>query len=289
MTAEVAEEPGVKVADTRTRRKGIRNAELLFGCLILGVIVFGAVFAPLLTSFDPTKPNVAQTLQGSSSTHLFGTDHLGRDVFARVLYGARSDLTIAISAVVAPFIIGCVLGVVTGYFGGWVDNIIMRIADIFTAFPFFILVISLVFILGNGTSSIFIAITVVSWIAYTRIVRGEAIVVRNKEFVLASQVGGISSIRILARHMAPNVISQAIIYAMSDIVMDIGVIVTLSYFGLGIVPPTPDWGSMMADGQQFLAGGYYGMTLFPAGAVILTSLALGLIGDGLAHTLRTNR
>jgi len=289
MTAEAIEEQVIEVADTRTRRRGVRNAELLVGCLLLAVIVVGAVFAPLLTSFDPTKPNVAQALQGASSTHLFGTDNLGRDIFARVLYGARSDLTIAISAVVAPFIIGCVLGVITGYFGGWVDNIIMRIADIFTAFPFFILVISLVFILGNGTRSIFIAITVVSWVAYTRIVRGEAMVVRNKEFVLASQVGGISKIRILARHMAPNVISQAIIYAMSDIVMDIGVIVTLSYFGLGIVPPTPDWGSMMADGQQFLAGGYYGMTLFPAAAVILTSLALALIGDGLAHTLRTNR
>jgi peptide/nickel transport system permease protein len=257
--------------------------------VILGIIVLTAIFAPLITTHSPTAPDVPNALLPPSSEHFFGTDNLGRDIFARVIYGTRSDLTIAVAAVIAPWILGMVIGAVSGYFGGWFDTIIMRVADIFTAFPFFILVISLVFILGNGAKSIFIAITAVSWVAYARIVRGEAMVLRNKEFIAACQVSGISTMRTLTRHVVPNVATQAIVYSMSDIVMNVGVIVTLSYFGLGIVPPTPDWGSMMADGQQFLAGGYYGLTLFPAGAVILTSLALALIGDGLAHVLRIDR
>lgn len=265
------------------------NMQLWTGVAILGVIVLAAALAPVITAYSPTAPNAADTLQGPSAEHWFGTDHLGRDIFSRLVYGARADLTIAVVAVIAPFLIGLVVGITAGYFGGWFDTVIMRVADIVTAFPFFILVISLVFVLGNGAWSIFVAITAVSWVAYARLVRAEAMVLRNKEFVAACQASGISTPRILLRHFTPNVATQAIVYSMSDIVMNIGVIVTLSYFGLGIVPPTPDWGAMMADGQQFLAGGYYGVTLFPAGAVVLSSLALSLIGDGLAHALRIDR
>lgn len=265
------------------------NMQLWAGIAVLGVIALAALLAPILSGYDPTSPDPAHTLQSPSGAHWFGTDHLGRDIFARVVHGARTDLVIAVVAVIAPFLIGLAVGIACGYFGGWFDTVMMRIADIVTAFPFFILVISLVFVLGNGAWSIFVAITAVSWVAYARLVRGEAMVLRNKEFIAACQAGGISTGRILVRHFMPNVATQAIVYSMSDIVMNVGVIVTLSYFGLGIVPPTPDWGNMMSDGQQFLAGGYYGLTLFPAGAVILTSLALALIGDGLAHTLRTDR
>ncbi|RNI21074.1 ABC transporter permease [Flexivirga caeni] len=265
------------------------NLQLWIGAVMIGLMVLAGAFAPLVAQHSPTTPDAMHTLLGPSGSHPFGTDNLGRDIFARVVYGARSDLTIAVVAVIAPFLIGLVFGIVSGYFGGWIDTIMMRLADIVTAFPFFILVIALVFVLGNGAWSIFVAITCVSWVAYARLVRGEAMVLRNKEFVAACQAGGISTWRILLRHFAPNVATQAIVYAMSDIVMNVGVIVTLSYFGLGIVPPTPDWGSMMADGQQFLAGGYYGMTLFPAGAVIWTSLALSFVGDGLAHALRIER
>jgi peptide/nickel transport system permease protein len=259
------------------------------GLLILGVIVALAIAAPALTRWDPIEPDPVHALLPPSGTHLFGTDNLGRDIFSRVLYGACSDLTLASVAVLAPFAIGLAVGIICGYAGGWFDVIVMRVADIVTAFPFFILVISLVFVLGGGVWTIFIAITAVSWVAYARIVRAETMVVRNTEFVSACQVGGIATPRILLRHIAPNVLTQAVVYAMSDIVMNVGVIVTLSYFGLGIVPPTPDWGAMMADGQQFLAAGYYGLTLFPAAAVVLTSLALSLVGEGLAHVLRIER
>lgn len=288
VTPPVAEPPG-RAAGWAPGWMRRHNLQLWIGGLMLGLLVIAAVFAPLITQHSPTEPDALHALLGPSGSHWFGTDNLGRDVFSRVVYGARSDLTIAVVAVIAPFLIGVVFGIVSGYFGGWVDTIMMRLADIVTAFPFFILVIALVFVLGNGAWSIFVAITCVSWVAYARLVRGEAMVLRNKEFVSACEAGGISTTRILWRHIAPNVATQAIVYAMSDIVMNVGVIVTLSYFGLGIVPPTPDWGSMMSDGQQFLAGGYYGVTLFPAGAVIWTSLALSFIGDGLAHALRVER
>lgn len=268
---------------------GRTNIPLFLGLAILVVIAGAAVAAPLLTSWDPIEPDPVNALLDPSATHLLGTDNLGRDVFARILYGARSDLTVASVAVAAPFVIGLALGIICGYVGGWFDLVAMRVADIVTAFPFFILVISLVFVLGGGVWTIFVAITAVSWVAYARIVRAETMVLRNTEFVAACRAGGISLPRILVRHIAPNVLTQAIVFAMSDIVMNVGVIVTLSYFGLGIVPPTPDWGAMMADGQQFLAAGYFGLTLFPAAAVVLSSLALSLVGEGLAHALRIER
>ena len=247
------------------------------------------LMASYLTKSDPIKQDLMNTLQGGTPEHFLGTDNLGRDVWSRLLYGGRTDLILASAAVLAPFILGTILGAICGYFSGWVDTLVMRIADVVAAFPFYVLVISLVFILGNGVGSIFIAITLVSWVAYARIVRGETMIVRSKEFIEAAQTGGISNRKIITRHVLPNVITQAIVYAMSDIVLNIGVIVTLSYFGLGIVPPTPDWGRMIAEGQQFLAGGYYALTILPALAVIVTSLGLSFIGDGLAVALRVKR
>lgn len=265
------------------------NPQLVHGFLIVGIIALMAICAPFLSRFDPTAQDFLSTLQPPSATHLLGTDNLGRDLWARLLYGARADLFLASVAVVIPFVMGSVLGALCGYFGGWLDTIVMRIADIVVAFPFYVLVISLVFILGNGISSIIIAISAVSWVAYARIIRAEAMVLNATNFMDALHVGGLGTWRIIIRHLMPNVLSQAIVYAMSDIVANIGVIVTLSYFGLGIVPPTPDWGNMMSDGQSFFAGGYYSLMLIPAVAVVITSYGLSLIGDGLATTLRVKK
>ncbi|WP_102225743.1 ABC transporter permease [Acidimangrovimonas sediminis] len=269
------------------RRRG--NTHLLIGAVIVGLIVLMAICAPLLTRYGPIDQDFTATLQGPSWTHLLGTDNLGRDLWSRILFGARTDLFLATVAVAAPLVIGTAIGALSGYFGGWFDTIIMRIADIVVAFPFYVLVISLVFIMGNGVGSIFAAISIVSWVAYARIVRAETMVLSSTDFVDALKVGGLGSGRIVFRHLVPNVVSQAIVYAMSDIVANIGVIVTLSYFGMGIVPPTPDWGSMMADGQPFFAGGYYGLMVVPAAAVIVTSFGLSLVGDGLANVLRVKR
>jgi peptide/nickel transport system permease protein len=262
---------------------------LWIGLAMVGAIVAAAVCAPLLTRYSPTHQDLGNALAGPGGTHLLGTDNLGRDIWSRLLFGARTDLLVTITAVLTPFVAGCLVGAVCGYFGGWFDAVVMRLADIVVAFPFYVLVIALVFALGSGTTSIYIAISLVSWVAYARIVRAEAMVVRRREFIDACRSGGLGHTRVIARHVLPNVIAQAIVYSMSDIVMNIGVIVTLSYFGLGIVPPAPDWGQMMSDGQQFLASGNYLPSLVPGLAVVVTSLGLSFLGDGLAQALRAQR
>lgn len=265
------------------------NIQLWLGCGIVGAAILLVVFGPMIISADPNRQDLSIAFAPASAAHPLGTDQLGRDVLARLLHGGRADLFIAIIAVVVPFLLGTVLGALAGYFGRWVDVIIMRLADIVSAFPFYVLVIALVFVMGNGMTSIFVAISVVSWVAYARIVRGEVLVLREREFIAASRASGLPSWKILSRHVIPNTISQGVIYAMSDIVLNIGVIVTLSYFGMGIVPPTPDWGQMMNDGQQYMAAGHYGLILWPGTCVVLVSLGLALIGDGLTNVLKPRR
>ncbi|MGA2969718.1 MAG: ABC transporter permease [Acidimicrobiales bacterium] len=260
---------------------------LIVGGSIIGFIVLLAIFAPLVTSYNPTTINLLTPLQSPSAAHWLGTDQLGRDIWTRLVYGARTDLTVAFIAVLTPFAVGTVLGAIAGYLGGWLDNLIMRIADVVVAFPFYVLVIVLVFLLGPGTSSIYIAISVVSWISYARIIRGSTLVAKNQEYVLAAQLQGFSTLRIIMRHILPNVISQAIVFAMSDIVNDILAIVTLGYLGLGIPPPAPDWGEMMASGQQFLTT-HWELSTIPGFAVVLTGLGLSLFGDGLNELLGRN-
>ncbi|MCW2595534.1 MAG: Peptide/nickel transport system permease protein [Jatrophihabitans sp.] len=267
------------VPTTRRRRK--HNVLLIVGLTLFGLLVLAAILAPVLASHDPIQQDLANArLAPGSPGHLLGTDELGRDIYSRLLYGARIDLRVGVLAVVSPFIIGTVLGLVSGWFGGWLDTVIMRIVDVVVAFPFFVLVIALVFALGAGTGSIYVAITMVGWVAYCRIVRGEVLVAKEQEYALAARASGLPTWRILFRHLLPNVVLQAVIYSMSDIVLTILAIVTLGYLGLGVPPPTPDWGSMIQDGQQFLLTQWYLATI-PGIAVVITGLALALIADGL--------
>jgi len=266
-------------------RRWYRQPALVAGLSIIGVILVLVIAAPLITSYNPDTQNLNATLAGVSGHHWLGTDQEGRDTFTRLLYGGRLDLQIAFIAVLFPFVLGTILGSIAGYFGGWIDIIIMRLVDIVVAFPFFVLIIALVFVLGPGERSIYIAITLVGWVSYARIIRGEILVAKRQEYVLAAQSGGLSNLRIMGRHLLPNVITQAIIYAMSDIVQDLLAIVTLSYFGLGIQPPTSDWGTMISDGQNFLTT-HWQLTTIPGLAVVITGLGLSLVGDGLADLLR---
>lgn len=265
------------------------NLQLWLGCLIVGLMVILVVVGPFFYDNDPNRQELSRVFAPSSTALPMGADQLGRDVFARFLHGGRVDLALAVIAVIVPFVLGTVLGSLAGYFGRWVDVVIMRFADIVSAFPFYVLVIALVFVIGNGMPSIFIAISAVSWVAYARIVRGEVLVLREREFIAACRTSGLPNLGILARHVIPNTASQAIIYAMSDIVLNIGVIVTLSFFGMGIVPPTADWGQMMNDGQQYMASGKYSLILWPGFAVVIVSLGLAMIGDGLTNTLKVRR
>ena len=267
------------------RRRWYRTPSFVAGVSILGTIILLALLAPVASWHDPVQQNLLDILQGPSWTHPLGTDELGRDVWARLLYGARTDLRVAFLAVLFPFVLGTAIGLVAGYFGGWVDTLANWFVNVVVAFPFYVLIIALVFALGSGTRNIYIAITIVGWVAYTRIVRGEVLVAKRRDYVLAAKSGGLSDARIIFRHLLPNVVTQAIVFAMSDIVLDILAIVTLGYLGLGVQPPTPDWGRMIADGQTYLTT-HWELSTIPGIAVVITALGLSLLADGLADLLR---
>lgn len=271
------------VPATRRGRSGRWNAPLVSGLLLFGLLVLAAVCAPLLTSYDPIDQNLNEAFLGPGSPHhLLGTDALGRDVLSRLLYGARVDLRVGVLAVVSPFVIGTLVGLVAGWFGGWVDAVIGRVVDIVIAFPFLVLVIALVFAMGPGTTSIYTAITLVGWVAYARIVRAQVLTAKEQEYAMAARASGLPTWRILLRHLLPNVVLQAIVFSMSDIVLTLLAIVTLGFLGLGVPPPTPDWGTMIQEGQQFILTKWY-MSTIPGLAVVVTGLSLALIADGIVE------
>lgn len=283
--AELVAEAAIVEHRRGFRRRWYRTPSFVAGSSILGAIALLAVFAPLVTTHDPAAQDLLQTLAGPSWNHPLGTDDLGRDVWARLVYGARIDLQVAFLAVLFPFVIGTLVGLVAGYYGGFVDTLTSWLVNVVVAFPFYVLIIALVFVLGSGTRNIYIAITMVGWVSYARIVRGEVLVAKRREYTLAARSGGLSDRRILFRHLLPNVVTQAIVFAMSDIVLCILAIVTLGYLGLGVQPPTPDWGRMIADGQTYLTTNWE-LSTVPGIAVVVTALGLSLLADGLADLLR---
>lgn len=266
-------------------RRWYRTPSFVAGVAILGTIVGLAICAPLVTRYDPNHQDLLNTLQPPGDGHLLGTDQNGRDVWSRLVYGARADLRVAFLAVILPFIIGTTVGLLAGYYGGWFDTSVNWLVSVVVAFPFFVLIIALVFVLGQGERNIFIAITIVGWVSYTRIVRSEVMSAKRRDWVLAARAGGLSAPRILGRHLLPNVITQAIVFACSDIVLNILAIITLGFFGLGIPPPTPDWGRMMYEGQSYLTTRWE-LATYPGIAVVITALGLALVADGLADLLR---
>jgi peptide/nickel transport system permease protein len=279
--------PPPLTADELQRGRGSRHISpnLVAGSVILFVVIGLVLAAPLITSYSPTALNPTQALLGPSLHHLLGTDELGRDEWTRLLYGGRVDLEIAFLAVLASFVLGTAIGCLAGYFGGWVDVLVMRVVDVILAFPFFVLVIALVFILGPGTKSIYIAIIATDWVSYTWIIRREIVAMKRHEFVLAAAALGYKHTRIMLRHLIPNCITQAVVYSMSDVVFTILTIVTLGFLGLGVPPPTAEWGSMMSDGQQFITT-HWELATFPGIIVVIVGIGLSLFGDGVADLLR---
>jgi peptide/nickel transport system permease protein len=276
-------------AEVTVARPGSRRVPLSWtlrtGLAGLALIALAAIFAPLICRYSPTVINAPAALQGPSAQHWFGTDDLGRDIFARVVYGARIDLQIGVIGVAIPFVLGTVIGLVSGYLGGWVDTIVGRVIDVVMAFPFFVLAIAIVAMLGPGLRSLYIAIALVSWVTYARIVRGEVLSVRERPFVLAATGLGYARLRILTRHVLPNVLSAAIVFSMSDFMLDILVGASLGFFGLGVRPPTAEWGLMISEGNNFIITDPW-LVFFPGLAVVLVGFFMSLVGDGVADRLR---
>src|SRR5882757_1742797 len=266
-------------------RYGKRNYSFAVGIVGFSAIVLAAIFAPLLTPYDPVALDFTSALQAPTWAHPFGTDNLGRDVLARVLYAARIDLQIGAIGVAFPFVIGSVVGLFAGYFGGWTDTLIGRLIDVVIAFPFLVLVIAIVAMLGPGLVNLYIAVTLVSWVLYARILRGETLALKRREYVLAATSLGYSHLRVMFRHILPNAIAPAIVFAMSDFALDVQLGATLSFFGLGVQPPTPEWGLMIAETRNFMLTAPW-VVLFPGLAIVVLSLCISLIGDGLADRVR---
>ena len=263
-----------------------RSMTLNIGLLIILVVVIFALFPQFLTSYDPNASDTTAMLQPPSAEHLFGTDNYGRDVFARVVWGTRIDLTIGVLAMIVPFITGSIIGLIAGYYGGWLDSVLMRILDVVMAFPFIILVIAIVSIMGPSMNNLYIAIWLVGWRDYARLVRSEVMVVKHSEYVQAARLLGYSDLRILIRHILPNVFSSAIAFASSDVVMCMLTGASLSFLGLGVQPPTPEWGALIADGRAFLSQAWW-ICACPGFALIFAGTGFSLFGDGLADLLRT--
>jgi peptide/nickel transport system permease protein len=265
--------------------RATRTPAFVIGAALTAIVVALALLAPLIGHYSPAQQNLLATLQGPSAAHWLGTDEYGRDVWSRLLYGGRTDLQVGFLAVLIPFTTGSLLGTLCGYFGGWIDMIVMRVADIVLAFPFYVLIIALVFFVGEGTHGIFIAFALTDWVVYARTTRSAALVAVSQDWVAAAEAGGLSRSRVLLRHVLPNTIGQAIVYAMSDIVLVISAVVTLGYLGLGIQPPAADWGAMISDGQNFITT-YPWLSVVPGIAMVITGIGLSLLGDGLADVLR---
>jgi len=262
-----------------------RNHSLQAGLTLLVLLLLAGFLGPLLLHSDPLEVDFSIALLPPGAEHWFGTDDLGRDVFARVVHAIGIDLQIASICVILPFLIGTTVGLVSGYLGGWVDTVLMRLVDILWAFPFYVLVIAIVGSLGPSVGNMYIAFTVVVWISFARIVRGEVLLVKRAEYVQAAQVLGYSHLRIVLRHVLPNVITPAIVFMMADVVLTILAVTSLGFLGLGIQPPTPEWGVMISEGRNFILDGWW-ISLFPGLAIVYVGISFALLGDGLDNFLR---
>lgn len=247
---------------------------------LLGTWIVLALAAAWIAPYDPDQVDLFNLLQAPSAAHWFGTDQVGRDVLSRIIYGARIDLMMCVLGVVPALIIGTTIGLVSGYYGGLTDALFMRIYDITVAFPFFVLVLAIVGVLGPGLTNYFIALALVAWVTYARIVRAEVLVVRQSEYVLAARVLGYPTRAIIFRHVLPNALSPVAAYSMTDAILVILAGASLGFLGMGAQPPTAEWGVMIADGQPFVQQAWW-ICLFPGLALISLGLGLAFLGDAL--------
>ncbi|NGM23058.1 ABC transporter permease [Roseomonas stagni] len=266
-----------------TRRSGWLG---LLGATLLVVLVLLAIFGPWLDLPDPTRTNlrarmVAPTLSWFSlGAHPLGTDQLGRDILSRIIAGSRVTLMVAGAAVLLGGVLGTLLGLISGYFGGWVDRILMRLVDIQLALPLMLLALMVVAALGPSLRNLVGVLALVSWVRYARIVRGQVLAVREREFVQSARAIGASHPRIILRHILPNVLTPALVVATLELARVIVLEAGLSFLGLGIQPPDPSWGRMLADGRTYISSAWWIIT-FPGLALMLTVLAVNLLGDWL--------
>lgn len=265
-------------------RRFARNRGAVFGLAVFLAIVFMALFAPVLAPYDPLAQGVGPANQGPTWAYWAGTDSFGRDMLSRIIYGARIALAVGIVSVVIALVIGVALGLAAGYYGGWADVVIMRVMDGLFAFPIIILAIAMMAVMGFGVKNVIIAVAVGFIAPFARVTRADVLAVKEEPYIEAARLGGVSSLAIIARHVLPNVTAPIIVQAALRVS---GAIITeagLSFLGLGPPPPTPVWGSMIAEGRNFIVMAPHISTI-PGIALMVTIVGLNLLGDGLRDTL----
>lgn len=262
-----------------------KNKLFTFFALCALLIVLSAVFAPVVTGgVDPLKGSLANALEPPCKEHIFGTDKMGRDIFTRVIYGARASLGATFGVVALVFLVGAVLGVISGYFGGWVDAVIMRIADMMLAFPGLVLALAVAGIMGASIQNAIIAIVVVSWTKYARLARSLVLKIRGRDYVSAAVVTGSKTPYILLRYMLPNALPTLIITAATDIGSMMLELAALSFLGFGATPPTPEWGYMLNEGRACMESAPW-MMIFPGLAIFVVVVVFNMLGDSLRDIL----
>jgi peptide/nickel transport system permease protein len=257
---------------------------LYFGLGILGAWLLLAILAPVIAPYDPLFQDATVRLTPPSLAHPFGTDNFGRDILSRVIWGARVDLQIAVLGVIFPFVIGTVAGSLAGFFGGWTDTVFMRLIDIVLAFPFLVLMLAIIAIIGPGLSSFYLAMALVGWVSYARLIRAQFLVLKNADFALAAVSLGYGSGRVMFRHLMPNATLGSIVFSMSDAVLVLLNGAAISYLGLGVQPPTAEWGIMIAEGQGFITTAWW-ITTFPGVAIVTLAMGFSFLADGLGEIL----
>ena len=267
-----------------TFRRFIKNKAAVVGLIIISLLLFGAIFAGVITPYDFDKQDLTARLEMPSMAHLLGTDEFGRDLFTRILYGARISLFVGILSVSVGCLIGGTLGALAAYYGGRVDNFIMRFLDIWHSIPDLLLAISLASAMGPGIGNAIIAIGLTTIPSYARVVRASVMTVKNTEYIEAARCLGASVPRIILRHIIPNALAPIIVQASLGVAGAIITTASLSFIGLGVQPPTPEWGSMLSKGRQYIRN-YWHLVTFPGVFIMTTVISLNLLGDGLRDAL----
>jgi len=270
----------------RRGRLGRLPASLIAGVSILLFWLVVAVVGPFLTDYNPITLDLVHALQPPSPAHWLGTDSFGRDLLTRLVYAAGINLQMSFFGVVGPFVIGTAVGLLAGNFGGKADTVLMRILDITVSFPYFVLVIAIVAVLQPGLLSYYISLTLVNWVSYARLVRSQVIVLKYADFVLAARTIGMGELRVMTHHLLPNAIAPAVVFVMTDAVLTIVLGSSLGFLGLGVQPPTAEWGVMIAEGQLYIGSAWW-ISVFPGIAISVLALGFSLIADGLARLLHT--
>jgi peptide/nickel transport system permease protein len=268
----------------KTFKRLMRNFAFTSGLILTVLLVLAALAAPLLAPHDPYRQDTSRRLEAPSKEHLLGLDDLGRDVLSRIVYGARVSLRVGFSVVILASLIGVALGAISGYFGGAIDVLVMRLCDILLAFPGILLAIALVAVMGPSLNNVVLALATIGWVGYARLVRGQVLKVREMEYVTAAKALGAKSPRVILRHVLPNVINPVIVMATLGLAGAILAEAALSFLGLGVQPPTPSWGAMLTAGRRYLGGANH-LAIFPGAAIMLAVMGLNFLGDGLIDAL----